>query len=259
MRIRSLALGICVFVLMSLTTVVLAADEAVESERWHSLYFKGDKVGMAHTECSDWVEGDDKFRKVETKGYIKVRGVAKDDRWKKVGSVAYSVGGKSKHEVLYKNGIVVEYEAKHSGSKQPTMKAEAKFENGLLVFDRKEGPLKVHKMIKPGDYDLTSDPAIMEAFLETVTTEKVTKMVFALGDAKIKKTSFVRKKDGETKDIDGVKKPASVFKTEDDEYKTTIKTIAGKIVYIKRKEKKSKNSIVSRLTTKEKAKSDSGY
>ncbi len=260
MRIRAILILGCVFALLGLAATAWAEKEnVVESERWHAIYYKGDKVGMAHEEFTDWTEGGDKYRKIESKGYVKVRGVATDDRRRKVDSVAYTVGGKSKHEVLFKNGVVIEYEAKHTGSRQPTMKAEGEMEGGVLVLKRKEGPTKNLWRVGKSDYDLTSDPASMEPFLETVGGEKVEKMVFAFSDGKIKKTSFLRKKDGETLDVDGVKKPAKVYKLEDEEYKSTVKTIGGKVVYFKRTKKTTKNSLVSRMTTEEKAKSDSGH
>ena len=242
----------------------LSAKKVERSERWYAMYYEGSKVGRATAVFKEYEEDGKAVREASSKGLFRIHGKTDYDHgsYKGYGSIKGSVSWDfrvdSSHKAVFEDGALVSLVAKRSPSKGSGMKAKSAVENGALVLHRSEGAVEETIPIGAGDYDLTSDPAELEPFLQTVGDEPITKRLLSLADAEVRETTFERRKDGRTKDVDGTKRPCLVYRATDDERKATYKTIDGMIVYTRVTDKQSSFTVSIRQTTKKRAKSADG-
>ena len=251
-------------VMVSICALLLAGSVAFagskeKSERWYGVYYQGDKEGRAHSQFTDFTKDGTRFRQAKSMTYVKVQGTASYSGANVKKTKQWTFELNAKHDVLCENGKVMQITSRRTGTKRPILRAKGKTVDGVLVLQRTEGVIDKTLRIKPEDYDLVSDPKMMEPFLETVTETPVEKNVFSLGDAQVKKQTFVRLADDKTEDVDGMKKPCKTYKVTDEDGTVTMKTVNGKIVYIKHMDNESDSILKFYWTSKKRATSDTGY
>jgi hypothetical protein len=252
--------AILVLVYLLTASLVWAETGKTEEDRWYGTYYQGQKRGNAHATYTDYTDAAGiKFREIDSTAYVNYRGSTTASSAKKTKTKQFTFKMRASHEIKFQDGVVILLNAKRTATRQSILRAKSSFENGTLTVMRTEGVVDSTLKIKKGDYDLTSDPAHMEPFLKTVTTEPTTKKVFSFQNAEIKAQTFHRLDDGKADDETGTEKEALVYKVTDEDGKSTIKTIDGKIVYSKYVDEDSGNVIVWQLMDKKRAKSDTGF
>lgn len=259
---RKLRLPIVLLVAMALlwaAAPVWAKEKGTEDERWHSVYYEGKKRGQSHTEYLDFTKEGAAYREIDTTTYVNVRGSSSYSSAKVSKTKHWTFSFKGSHKALLKDKKVIQLKSRRTGTKAPILRAKSKLEGDTLVIERTEGVIDKTLRIKPSDYDLVAEPAQMEPFLETVTTTPIKKNVFLLGDAEVREQTFVRLDDSKTKDVDGVEKPCKAYKMTDEDGESKIKTIKGKVVYLRHKDEKNDTTLIYFWTSAKRAKSDTGY
>lgn len=236
-----------------------AIAEKAGWDRWYGVYYKGKKIGRGHNEYFDMEKEGIVFKKFVSKSQMKISGNAGIYGANVKREVNWSIRVNHDIEARLKNGKVLYLKASRTAKRGPNLKASSKREGKVLILDRKDGAVKQEVRIKPGDYDLASDPVQLEKFLKTLTTEPVVKNVFWLGDAEIKKTTLLRLEDDKAKDVDGKEKPCHKYKATTKEHLVIYRTIEGRIVKIFHKDTVDGGAITIRWMEEKKAKSDTGY
>lgn len=230
-----------------------------KSERWYGVFYKGKKIGRSHTVLNDYTEDGANYRKVHRKTFARIKLTASYSGSGINASRDFTFELNSKVDALLRDGKLVYLKVKTTGTRGPATIAKTTLEGDTLIMDRREGVVIEKLKIKPDDYQMTTEPSDMEPFLETITDAPISRKVFNLQSAEIKDVLFIRLKDSKAKDVDGKEKPCKVFKSTDDETETIMKTVNGKIVYIRSKDIKDDRSIIFYWTSKQKATSDTGY
>lgn len=255
---RMWAILIGVFFVFSLLAIAWAA-EISKDERWYGIYYKGKKSGRGHATYEEWKEEGAVYRKVKGNSFFHASGTAgvygAKGSWEK----KWTFNGKGKHEALLKDGVVVSIKSRYTGTRAPILRAKSKLEGNVLVIERTEGVVDKTLRIKPGDYEVTTDPAQYEPFLAEITQGEVKAKVFHLRAAEIKETTITYLGEDKARDVDGVEKPARKYKLVDEDNEVIVKTIEGRIVYHKSKDLDYDTVLVWYWTSKKKAKSDTGY
>lgn len=250
-------------VLVTMMTLLLLTSFAIAAkanwERWYGVYHEGEKVGSRQAEYLDQEKDGKTFTLFQSKLQMKLAGSAGIYGANVKREVNWSIRVKHDVQAHLKNGKVLYLKAKRSAKRGPNLKALSKREGNVLVLARKDGAVDQIVKIKPGDYDLTSDPMHLEPFLQTLTTEPVEKKVFWLGDAEIKKTTLKRLGDDTEKDVDGKDKPCQKYKATTKTHLVIYRTIEGRIVKTYLKDIVDGGAITIRWMEEKKAKSDTGY
>lgn len=250
-------------VLISILILLFFCSAAIAEkagwDRWYGIYYKGKKIGRGHNEYFDMEKDGVAFTKFVSTAQMKLSGNAGIYGANVKREVNWSIRVNHNIEARLKNGKVLYLKASRTAKRGPNLKASSKREGKVLVLDRKDGAVDQVVKIKPGDYDLASDPAQLENFFKTLTTEPVIKNVFWLGDAEIKKTTLKRLEDDKAKDVDGKEKPCQKYKATTDKHLMIYRTIEGRIVKIYSKDTVDGGAITIRWMEEKKAKSDTGY